>query len=426
LASDLDSFRRQESILIALNLLILVVLFSLHLYFASFWGNPAPLLIAAVAFGIGAKVAEWLWLRGLKRALTAKQLATLTWASIALNITLAFVLSVLTDKEDTPYFALMVIPVLEAAFRFHLPAILGVITAADVSLFWQVRWFFDKHPPLDVGEYFEAGITSLLFFLVGVLVWLLLADLRTKEARLANNLHELKRAREQLLREERLAAVGRLSSAIAHEIRNPVAMIASSIATARQLSGPDREEMFAIAADEANRLSNLTTEFLDYARTRPLNLSEISVADVVGYVADASRAHASKKGVRFALDVPADLTICTDPTQLQQALMNLLLNAVDASPFDSKVEIRVRDHEEGRIRIDIENAGVPITEPALSRIFEPFFTTKPRGTGLGLAIARNIARIQGGDLVLTGNEPDRVCFSLIMPRSCETPKHPGN
>jgi len=426
LASDLDSFRRQESILIALNLLILVVLFSLHLYFASFWGNPAPLLIAAVAFGIGAKVAEWLWLRGLKRALTAKQLATLTWASIALNITLAFVLSVLTDKEDTPYFALMVIPVLEAAFRFHLPAILGVITAADVSLFWQVRWFFDKHPPLDVGEYFEAGITSLLFFLVGVLVWLLLADLRTKEVRLANNLHELERAREQLLREERLAAVGRLSSAIAHEIRNPVAMIASSIATARQLSGPDREEMFAIAADEANRLSNLTTEFLDYARTRPLNLSEISVADVVGYVADASRAHASKKGVRFALDVPADLTMCTDPTQLQQALMNLLLNAVDASPFDSKVEIRVRDHEEGRIRIDIENAGVPITEPALSRIFEPFFTTKPRGTGLGLAIARNIARIQGGDLVLTGNEPDRVCFSLIMPRSCETPKHPGN
>jgi signal transduction histidine kinase len=426
LASDLDSFRRQESILIALNLLILVVLFSLHLYFASFWGNPGPLLVAGVAFGIGAKVAEWHWLRGLKRALTPKQLAALTWASIALNITLAFVLSVLTDKEDTPYFALMVIPVLEAAFRFKLPAILGVITAADVSLFWQVRWFFDKHPPLDVGEYFEAGITSLLFFIVGVLVWLLLADLRIKEARLANNLLELERAREQLSREERLAAVGRLSSAIAHEIRNPVAMIASSIATARQLSGSEREEMFAIAADEANRLSNLTTEFLDYARTRPLNLSEISVADVVGYVADASRAHASKKGVRFTLDVPADLTICTDATQLQQALMNLLLNAVDASPLDSEVEISVRDNDEGRIHIDIENAGPPIAEPALGRIFEPFFTTKPRGTGLGLAIARNIARIQGGDLVLAGNAPGKVCFSLIMPRFCETPKHPAN
>jgi len=424
-ASDLNSFRRQESILIALNLLILVVLFSLHLYFASFWGKPGALLITAVALGIAVKMAEWLWLRSLKQALTAPQLATLTWSSIVLNITLAFVLSVLTDKEDTPYFALMVIPVLEAAFRFELPAILGVISAVDVSLFWQVRWFFDKHPPLDVGEYFEAGITSLLFFIVGVLVWLLLVDLRTKETRLAHNLLELERAREQLLREEKLAAMGRLSSAIAHEIRNPVAMIASSIATARQLSGADREEMFAIAADEANRLSNLTTEFLDYARTRPLNLSEMAVADVVGYVADASRAHASKKGVCFELDVPSDLTICTDGTQLQQALMNLLLNAVDASPSHSTVHIRVRNHDEGRIHIDIENGGTPIAEPALSRIFEPFFTTKPRGTGLGLAIARNIAQRQGGDLVLAGNEPGRVCFSLIMPRFCQAPKQQG-
>src|SRR5215831_5376942 len=106
--------------------------------------------------------------------------------------------------------------------------------------------------------------------------------------------------------------------------------------------------------------------------------------------------------------------------------MNLLLNAVDASPADGKVMIRVRGNGDERIHIDIENAGAAITEPALGRIFEPFFTTKPRGTGLGLAIARNIARIQGGDLLLTGNEPGRVCFSLIMPRFCQTPKHPGN
>ena len=425
-ASDLDSFRRQESILIALNLLILVVLFSLHLYFASFWGRPTPLLILAVGFGILAKGTEWLWLRGLKHALKPNELAILTWVSIALNITLAFVLSILTDKEDTPYFALLVVPVLESAFRFQLPSILTVVTVVDASLFWQVRWFFDKHPPLDVGEYYEAGITSVLFFIVGVLVWLLLVDLRAKEAGLANNLLELERARERLLREERLAAVGRFSSAIAHEIRNPVAMIASSIATAKQLTGAEREEMFAIAADEANRLSNLTTEFLDYARSRPLNLSEMVVSDVVGYVADASRAHASKKGVHFKLEVPAELTVCTDVTQLQQALMNLLLNAVDASPVNANVLIRVHDNNEGKIHIDIENAGAPISEPALSRIFEPFFTTKPRGTGLGLAIARNIARTQGGDLVLSGNEPGRVCFSLIMPKFCQTPKAQGD
>ncbi|HKV81367.1 MAG TPA: HAMP domain-containing sensor histidine kinase [Candidatus Sulfotelmatobacter sp.] len=424
-ASDLDSFRRQESILIALNLLILVVLFLLHLYFASFWGKPAPLLIVAVCAGILLKSGEWLWLRRLTRVLKPKQLATLTWVSIALNVTLATVLGILTDKEDTPYFALMVVAVLEAAFRFELAAITAVVTVVDISLFWQVRWFFDNHPPLDVGEYYEAGISSLLFFIVGVLVWLLLADLRGKETRLATNLLELEQAREQLVREERLAAVGRLSSAIAHEIRNPVAMIASSIATAKQLRGEERDEMFAIAADEANRLSTLTTDFLDYASTRPLNLSEMAVRDVVGYVADASRAHASKKGVHFELEVPVQLTVCTDGSQLQQALLNLLLNAVDASLPEATILIRARDQGQN-IHIDVENEGASILEPAISRIFEPFFTTKPRGTGLGLAIARNIARTQGGDLVLAVNEPGRVCFSLIMPRHCQTPKRRGN
>ncbi len=424
-ASDLDSFRRQESILISLDLSILLVLFTLHLYFASFWGRPAPLLVAGVAFGMVSKGGEWVWLRRLSKVPKPAVLAALTWSSIALNIGLASMLAALTDKEDTPYFVLMVVAVLEAAFRFEFPAILAVVTVVDLSLFLQVWLFFSKHPPLDVGEYYEAGITSLLFYIVGVLVWLLLADLRRKEARLANNLLELERAREQLLREERLAAVGRFSSAIAHEIRNPVSMIASSIATAKELSGAEREEMFEIASEEANRLTQLTTDFLDYAKPRPLQLEEMNVNDVVAYVADASRAHASKKGIRFELDVPAELTVCTDGRQLQQALMNLLLNAVDASPVDGTVAIRVGNTGEN-IHIDVENAGSLIQGAALSRLFEPFFTTKARGTGLGLAIARNISRTQGGDLVLAANEPGRVCFSVILPRSCALPKQQGN
>jgi hypothetical protein len=72
-------------------------------------------------------------------------------------------LAALTDREDTPYFVQMVVVVLEAAFRFKLPAILGVVAVIDASLFWQVWLFFSKHPPLDVEEYYEGGITSLLF-----------------------------------------------------------------------------------------------------------------------------------------------------------------------------------------------------------------------------------------------------------------------
>ena len=354
-----------------------------------------------------------MWLHRLARPLKPAALTALTWASIALNITLASLLAVLTDREDTPYFVLMVVAVLEAAFRFKLFAIIGVVSVVDISLFWQVWWYYTKHPPVDVGEYYEAGISSLLFAIVGVLVCLLLADLRGKEKRLANNVLELEQARERLLREEKLAAMGRLSSAIAHEIRNPVAMIASSIATARQLSGAEREEMFAIASDEANRLSQLTTEFLDYASTRTPRLAETSVADMVAYVADASRAHASKKGIHFEVSIPQNLRVLADEGQLHQALMNLLLNAVEASPAGGTVAVRSHNGNQ-KICIDVENAGAPIPATALGRIFEPFFTTKARGTGLGLAIARNIARAQGGDLVLGSNEPDRVCFSLIL------------
>jgi len=413
LASDLSSFRRQESIFIILNLLILAVLLCLHFYFASFWGKPPLLLILAAGIGLALKSAEWFWLQRLSKPLTPAALTALTWASVALNLTLASVLALLTDKEDTPYFVLLALPVLEAALRFELPAVLGVVAVVDVSLFWQVWWFYSRHPPTDVGEYFEAGTASLLFAIVGVLVWLLVVDLRQKELRLANNVLELERTREQLLREERLAAMGRLSSAIAHELRNPVAMIASSIATAKQLSGDEREEMFGIAADEANRLGQLTTDFLDYASTRPSQLAETSVADSLAYVADASRAHASKKGIRFEVAAPEGLMVRADSGQLQQALMNVVLNAVDASPADSAIILRSRNGDQ-RVCIDVENAGPAIPEGLLSRIFEPFFTTKPRGTGLGLAIARNIARAQGGDLVIAANSPDRVCFSLIL------------
>jgi signal transduction histidine kinase len=413
LASDLSSFRRQESIFIVLNLLILAVLLCLHFYFASFWGKPPLLLVVAAGIGLALKSVEWLWLQRLSKPLTPAALTALTWASVALNLTLASVLALLTDKEDTPYFVLLALPVLEAALRFELTAVLGVIAVVDVSLFWQVWWFYSRHPPTDVGEYFEAGTASLVFGIVGVLVRLLVADLRQKELRLANNVLELERTREQLLREERLAAMGRLSSAIAHELRNPVAMIASSIATAKQLSGEEREEMFGIAADEANRLSQLTTDFLDYASTRPSQLTQTSVADSLAYVADASRAHASKKGIRFELAAPEDLMVRADSGQLQQALMNVVLNAVDASPAGSTIILRSHNGNQ-KVCIDVENAGPPIPEGVLGRVFEPFFTTKPRGTGLGLAIARNIARAQGGDLVIAANSPDRVCFSLIL------------
>ena len=300
---DLLSFKRQQTVFIVLNLLLLAALLLMHWSLASFWGNPSSWLMATVGLVFLVRIPELLWVRGLSRPIQPAIAIAVTWASILLNVALTILLSDLTNHEDSPYIVLLFLPVLEAAFRLRLSMLIGVIVASDfAAFFWQWR-FFVKHPPVDVGEYIEAGTTSLMLAVVGVLVWLVVRDLRRKETHLANNLVELEQAREKLLHEEKLAAMGRLSSAIAHEIRNPVAMIASSIATAKQSSGAEREEMFEIASDEAGRLSPLTTEFLDYASTRRPQVTVTSIADTVAYVADASRAHASQKGLKFELAV---------------------------------------------------------------------------------------------------------------------------
>jgi two-component system, NtrC family, sensor histidine kinase HydH len=292
--------------------------------------------------------------------------------------------------------------------------VVGVVSIADFYNFFWVWQYFQHHPPLDLGEYFEAGITSLTFLIVGVLVWYLVNDLRRKEQDLAHNLLELEGTREKLLQEEKLAAVGRLSSAIAHEIRNPVSMIASSLVTAKQLAGAEREEMFEIASEEAARLVTLTTDFLAYARPRPPRPTLSAVTVSVAYVADACRAHASQKGVHLRAEGPETATAMVDSGQLQQALINLVMNAVEASPVNATVWLRVQASEK-QVCIDVENQGTPIPEPTRSRIFEPFFTTRPQGSGLGLAIARNIARAHGGDLTLAANRPDSIRFSLTLP-----------
>ncbi|MGZ7030023.1 MAG: sensor histidine kinase, partial [Terriglobales bacterium] len=367
-------------------------------------------------------VLELVWVQELKTELSSRTLTLLTWGSIALNLAAAGLLTVLVDHEDSPYYIVAVVPVLVAAFRFSLPALAGVVGVATFVNFATTEFYFCRHPPVDVGEYFEAGIASLTFAIVGLLVWLLVRQIRTNENNLARNLLELRQARAKLLEEETLAAVGRLSSAIAHEIRNPVAMISSSLAMATRCH-PDSEqhaEMCDIAAREAVRLEKLTTDFLSYARPRKPESTPHLVHDTLAYVASVCRARAGEKEVKIEVEAPGSLEAELDPAQIQQALLNLVMNAIDASPKGGTVRLKSSGSGFAEVRISVTNAGLPIPGPVQSRIFEPFFTTKAGGTGLGLAIARNIARAHGGELSVTSNQQDNICFCLRLPAANRT------
>lgn len=268
------------------------------------------------------------------------------------------------------------------------------------------------------GEYIEAGAIAVIYSVMGVLVWLLVNNLREREASFVRNLQELESTRQQLLADEKLAAVGQLSRAIAHEIRNPVAMISSSLATATRpgLDESEREEMFSIAAKEAQRLERLTTDFLVYARPRPVQVALVNVADTLNYVATVARAHASNEGVAIDIAVDSNLEGEFDANQMHQALLNLVLNAIDACHRGDQVKLDAHTNGNGSIRIDVVDPAGPIPPEIVPNIFEPLFTTKQGGSGLGLSIARNIARAHGSDIVLRINEPRRVCFSIEIPK----------
>ena len=293
-----ESFRQQEMVFATLNLFVLAALLLLHSLFSSLLGEPSPVLLVTLGAAFLFKMLELLWLWGRSQPLSKTLEDVVVWASISLNIGLSLLLTFLTNREDSPYFVLLALPVLQAAYRFSLPACIGVIAVADSVTFFWVSHFAAFHPPVHVSEYFEAGVISVVYAIVGPLVWLLVNQLRSDQRKLADNLRELERTRERLVVEEKLAVVGRLSSAVAHEIRNPVSIIASSLVTADrpEVGEQQRREMLAIARSEAARLEKLTSDFLSYARPSQPKRTLAPMAEVLGYIAEIANVHASKRG----------------------------------------------------------------------------------------------------------------------------------
>jgi len=417
LESTITSFRQQASIFSILNLFVIATLLLAHVLLAPYWGRLSPTLFVVLGLGFlfHASVLTWVQARP-PTTVSARMVLFVTMASIAVNSALTFVAAA-TNHERSQYFALMIVPVLEAAFRFSFAGTILVVAIADfLNIFW--TWeYYRVHPSEDFNEYLEAGTVCLIYTVVGIIVWLLVRHLKENEGRLASSVEELNRTRQRLLDEEKLAAIGRLSNSIAHEIRNPVAMISSSLsmATSNGLSEPQRQEMFEIAAKEAARLEKLTSEFLSYARPQPINKAVSSASDTLLYVASACKGFASEKEVNLEVEVAPDLNVNMDATKVQQALLNLVKNAVEASRPQQSVTLHGMVSKNRAIWFEVHNAGPAISKEAIKQIFEPFFTTKQGGAGLGLAIARNIARAHGGDLFLRVNEPGRVCFTLELP-----------
>ena len=414
---DIESFRRQETVFIGFNLLLLLLLCLGQAIWPQHLGRLQIQVLAIASASIAAYICELFWLRTVEH-LSSDITTTLTWITIGWNIAMAFGLASYSNRQDIQYFAFMISPIFQAAFRLPFVVLALTIAVSDSLIFFWVWNFFRLHPPTDPNEYVEAGTICLILSITGLLVWVLIRHLRTKQLELAVSLRELERTEARLRTEEKLAAVGRFSSAIAHEIRNPVAMISSALATAQSygIESVESRDLFEIATKETSRLERLTTDFLTYAKPRTPAKSIEDIADSVGYIAEICQPHAAAVGVLVRCDCESGLFVEIDGGQLQQALLNLAKNAIDASAAGASISLRGRQAQ-GSVYIEIENGGSPIPPSAVDRIFEPFFTTKEAGTGLGLAIARNLIVSNDGDLTLTRNEPNIIQFSIMFPMS---------
>ena len=411
------TLRDQESILVLLNLGLLTAIAVVHVLFGPALGPSSRGFFVVLMGRFLMQTLELAWLNGGQAAPEDRALRVYASASIWVNIAFAFVIALLGGKEETHYVVLMVIPVIAAAFRYGATGIAVVVAATTGFTFLEVWIYYRRHLPMGTTEYFEATNVVLVYGVVAPVVALLVGRLRREQGRLRDSLAELERARDRLVSEEKLAAVGRFASAIAHEVRNPVAMIVSSLELAKDASTDSarRDEWREVAGTEARRLEALTGDFLLYARQRKPEKHRTPVATTVGYVAGLAQARLSQAGLQLTVQCPEDLVAPFDPFQVHQALLNLMMNACDATPSGGLITMRARPVPGGGVALFVENSGPAIPEDVVPKLFEPFFTTKPRGSGLGLAISRAIARGHGGDLVLEVNEPGRVRLALNIP-----------
>jgi PAS domain S-box-containing protein len=224
----------------------------------------------------------------------------------------------------------------------------------------------------------------------------------------------------QLHQNEKLAALGTLAAGLAHEIRNPLngAQLHVSFlqrALEKKLPEPDMLEAAGVVADEIKRLARLVSEFLDFARPSALVKKRVAVQWLFSRVLELTSAEATNAGVTIEVDVPPqELVIYADIGKVQQVLLNIVQNAIEAlEPAHSgRVVLRARRHPR-HVRIEVEDDGPGLPSPE-APVFDAFFSTKPAGTGLGLAITHRIVTDHGGSMDVD-SRPGRTSFGFTIP-----------
>jgi two-component system NtrC family sensor kinase len=230
-------------------------------------------------------------------------------------------------------------------------------------------------------------------------------------------------ARLELVKAERLAAIGKMAAHITHEIRNPLSAIGlnlelleGELETAGK-DGREQRELVAAIKAEANRLARLSEQYLSLARRPAPTLGVEPVGDLVQEILAFLKPELDRAKVSFRVDVDDDApSVPIDESLLRQALLNIIRNAREAMAEGGAIGVSVKRSLAGGVEIVIDDEGPGIPDELRANIFDPFFTTKQRGTGLGLAVTREIVEAHRGTIRCEPRKPHGTRFVIELPR----------
>ncbi len=239
--------------------------------------------------------------------------------------------------------------------------------------------------------------------------------------KMATDIEQLRQLNEQLVRTEKLAAMGTLSAGVAHEVNNPLASISSLIQMMQAKPDLDEstKEKLQLISTQIHRITQVTKDMMDFARVRPAAKSKVGINEIVETALRLASFDKSFQKLQLEKDLAENLPeTLADADQLQQVFLNLFLNARDAMPDGGKLQIASKQFAD-EIEIEIADTGNGINKTDLKKIFDPFFTTKTagKGTGLGLAVCYGIITAHGGRIEASSNKSNGTSFKIFLPTS---------
>ena len=296
------------------------------------------------------------------------------------------------------------IPIMIAAAWFGLRGGLYTATAITVLVLPLV-----KDSLAGSGDFATEASEILFYYAFAVLIGVLIdrenAARRSKEA-----------AQRQVEQTQKLSLAGQIATGVAHEIKNPLASIkgAADILTDDETSAAERTEFKEILQGEIRRIDATVGEFLEFARPRELRLERMNWSNEVKQAARQMENQAQSEGVSLKIDISDDMWISGDCEQLRQMALNLILNALEATPKGGRITVRLA-RARGSALLEIEDTGAGIDNDAQAHIFEPFYTTRPSGTGLGLAVVKTIVDAHGGVVNVRSGRGEVTSFGVALP-----------